>query len=66
MIKVTKESPTGRNEKFLDTKTGIEMTRAQFAKEIDSGNYQNYKTRIINGLKTPVSKPDGNKKNNLG
>ncbi len=66
MIKVTKESPTGRNEKFLDTVKNKEMTRGQFVKEIDNGNYKNFIVKNINGKKTPVSKPDGNSKNNLG
>lgn len=66
MIKVTKESPTGRNEKFLDTAKGKEMSRAQFVKEIEGGNYKKYIIKKINGIKTPVAKPDGNKKNNLG
>lgn len=66
MIKVTKQSPSGRNEKFLDTTKGKEMTRTQFVKEIENGNYQKYDVRNINDIKTPVSKPDGNKKNNLG
>jgi len=66
MIKVIKESPTGRNEKFLDTTKNKEMTRTQFVKEIEGGNYKKYVVKKINGIKTPVSKPDGNKKNNLG
>ena len=42
------------------------MTRNQFVREIKKGNYEEYYVRKINGLDTPVSKPDGNEKNNLG
>ncbi|SER07224.1 hypothetical protein SAMN05421690_100766 [Nitrosomonas sp. Nm51] len=42
------------------------MTRTKFVKEIEHGNYQNYHVRNINGVKTPVSNPDGRDKNNLG
>lgn len=66
-VEVIKESKTGRNERFRDTKTGKEMTRRQFVKAIDSGLYgKNYYHRKINGIDTPVSKPDGNARNNLG
>lgn len=66
-VKVISESDSGRNLKFKDgSKT---MTRAQFVKEINkSGSkYSNdYYTRKINGVETPVSKPDGKEGNNLG
>ena len=65
-IIVTSESPTGRNTCFLDTYTGSEMSRSQFIKQIKSGNYNDYYVRNINGVATPVSKPDGCKANNLG
>lgn len=65
-ITVTSESESGRNQTFHDNKTGKDMTRNQFVSQINSGNYDNYYVREINGLKTPVSKPDGNEKNNLG
>lgn len=66
-VEVIKESNTGRNERFRDTRTGQEMTRNQFVKAIDRGTYGNdYYHRKINGVETPVSKPDGNPKNNLG
>lgn len=63
---VTSESSTGRNTNFQDTVTGKTMTRSQFVKQINSGNYKDYYVRNINGLATPVSKPDGNTSNNLG
>lgn len=66
-VTVIKESDTGRNERFRDTRTGKEVTRNQFIKAIDKGVYGNdYYHREINGVETPVSKPDGNSRNNLG
>ncbi|WP_100637253.1 DUF3892 domain-containing protein [Marinomonas sp. ef1] len=62
---VTQENKTGRNTKFKDTKTNKEMTRAEFVKEIKQGNYDDYYVREQNGVKTPVSKPDGDTSNNL-
>lgn len=64
-IKVTQESDSGRNQRFRDTRTGQEMTRAQFVKEIESGQYDKYHVRKINGVKTPVSNPDETTNNNL-
>lgn len=65
-VTVTSESDTGRNKKFQDTKTGVEMSRAKFVKEIEAGNYENYHVRKINGVKTPASDPNGNTGDNLG
>lgn len=66
-VEVIRESNTGRNERFRDTRTGNEMTRNQFIKAIDRGDYGNdYYHRKINGIDTPVSKPDGDPRNNLG
>ena len=65
-VKVIKENDSGRNERFNDCTNGNEMTRNQFVKEIKKGNYEEYYVRKINGLDTPVSKPDGKENNNLG
>lgn len=65
-IKVTKESDTGRNLEFHDNFTGKDMTRSQFVKEINNGNYDSYTVKKINNLDTPVSKPDNSRNNNLG
>lgn len=65
-VKVIKENGSGRNERFKDCTNGNEMTRNQFVKEIKKGNYEEYYVRKINGLDTPVSKPDGKENNNLG
>ncbi len=64
-VTVTRENNSGRNTKFHDNYSGSDMTRPQFVKEIKAGNYENYHTRKINGLETPVSNPDATKNNNL-
>ena len=64
-IKVTQESDSGRNQRFRDTRTGEDMTRAQFVKQIENGQYPNYHIRKINKIKTPVSNPDKTTNNNL-
>ncbi|CZG73853.1 TPA: DUF3892 domain-containing protein [Legionella pneumophila] len=64
---VTQENTSGRNERFQDTSTGETMTRAQFVKKIEGGQYNGvYHVRTINGVKTPVSNPDKDSNNNLG
>jgi len=65
-VSVLEENETGRNKKFIDNKTGHEMTRAQFANKIDAGEYSDYHVKKVNGLRTPVSNPNGNKDDNLG
>jgi hypothetical protein len=64
-VSVTKESKTGRNQSFRDNYTNQDMSRAQFVKQIEAGDYQNYHVRKINGVKTPVSDPDCKTNNNL-
>lgn len=62
-VKVTKQSETGRNTKFLDgNKT---MSRPDFVKAINKGEYSGYTVKNINGIPTPVSKPDKSSGNNL-
>ncbi len=63
---VTKENKTGRNEEYAHRTTGMRLTRAQMVNEIENNNIANAHIRVINGVKTPVTNPDGNKKNNLG
>jgi hypothetical protein len=65
-VSVTHESPSGRNTRFHDNFTGADMSRSQFVRQINSGHYENYHVRNINGVPTPVSNPDGSSKNNLG
>ena len=64
-VSVTSESDSGRNERFHDNYTGADMTRAQFVRQIQGGAYENYHVREINGVKTPVSNPDGKEGSNL-
>jgi hypothetical protein len=42
------------------------MTRAQFVNRINEGVYPKYHVRMVNGVPTPVSNPDGSENNNLG
>ena len=63
---VTKESSTGRNLAFLDTKTNQPLTRAAFVKGINDGAYPDYHTRLIHGVITPVSNPNSSSGDNLG
>ena len=67
-VRKIKESDTGRNIEFIDISTETKMTRAEFVSAIekDKNDYANdYYVRKQNGIKTPVSKPDGKKRNNL-
>lgn len=64
-VKVTQENETRRNERFHDSYIGVDMTRHQFVREIEKGNYEKYHVRDVNGIPTPVSNPDGTKNNNL-
>lgn len=64
-IKVTSESPSGRNQNFKDTIVGEDMTRSEFISKIKAGIYPDFYVRRQNGVMTPVSKPDGDTSNNL-
>jgi len=64
-VRTTQETGTGRNVMFVDTKNNATMTRAQFVREIKTGNYPDYHVRTINDVKTPVSNPDKKTSNNL-
>lgn len=64
---VVAETPTGRNSHFNDTRSGETISRAEAVRRIESGQYPDYHVREVNGVKTPVSNPDGKGgKNNLG
>ena len=56
-ITVTQEDDSGRNQRFHDNFTTDDMTRSQFVREIERGNYPNYHVRELNGVETPVSNP---------
>lgn len=64
-ITVTRESDSGRNERFRDSQTGKEMSRGEFVREIEKGKYPDYHVREINGVPTPASNPDKSEQNNL-
>ena len=64
-VRTIRETNTGRNVKFIDTKTKETMTCPQFVKKIESGKYPSYHIRDINDIKTPVSNPDKKTYNNL-
>lgn len=64
-VVVTSENDSGRNLKFHDKKSGADMTRSEFVKQIENGNFPDYHIRVINDVKTPVSNPDGKEGNNL-
>ena len=65
-VVVTSESDSGRNQQFHDNRSGKNMNRVEFVRQIEQGKFPDYYVREINGLKTPVSKPDGREGNNLG
>ena len=65
-VSVTREADSGRNLRFTDNRTGAEMTRAEFVRQIEAGHYPDYHVRRVNGLKTPASNPDTSPDNNLG
>ena len=65
-VKVISESESGRNQRFHDNFSGVDMSRAEFVRRIESGSYPNYHVRRINGVKTPASDPDSKTGNNLG
>lgn len=62
---VTSEDDSGRNQKFHDNKSGVGMSRVEFVRRIEQGNFSDYHIRKINGVKTPVSNPDRSEGNNL-
>lgn len=65
-ISVTDETETGRNQQFRDNLNGRTMTRSEFVRQIQNGNYENYHVRVVNGVPTPASNPDRSENNNLG
>lgn len=65
-LTVIKETDSGRNKTFKDTRTGRVIPRAQLVKEIGQGKHPGYHVREVNGTLTPVSNPDGKEGNNLG
>jgi len=64
-VEVIRESDSGRNLEFLDTRTHKEMSRAEFVRRIERGEYPGYHVRKVHRIKTPVSNPDETTDNNL-
>ena len=68
LVKTIMENESGRNIMFQNTGNNEKMTRKQFVeriKDIKSVYHKDYVVKVINGIETPVSKPDGNINNNL-
>lgn len=65
-ITVTQETESGRNTNFRDNSTGKNMTRLQFVRKIEKGDYADYHIRRINDVETPASNPNKSEKDNLG
>lgn len=65
-VSVISEDPNGRNQRYRDNYTNREMSRAEFVRRIERGDYPNHHVREVNGVKTPVSNPDASTLNNLG
>ncbi|RAP26798.1 hypothetical protein DID74_01500 [Candidatus Marinamargulisbacteria bacterium SCGC AG-333-B06] len=63
---VLEENETGRNELFCDLSNGDIFNREGFVAAIGNGKYPGYTVASIDGLATPMSKPDGVTSNNLG
>lgn len=63
---VLEQSKTGRNTKFMDTKTKEVFTPTGIKREKKNGAYVKYVDYIFNGQITIKSKPNGNKNDNLG
>ena len=64
-VSTIRKSSKGRNLKFRDNSTSKTMSRSEFVRAIKDGKYPGYHIRDINGVKTPVSNPDGKEENNL-
>ena len=64
-IVVLSEDSTGRNELFFDLVKEKVFSCEEFVALIKKGEYPGYTVKAINGVLTPVSKPDNRKSNNL-
>lgn len=51
------------HDRFLDTKTGVEMSREEFIARIHRGEYPGYFAIAKNGGIIPSSSPDGDRNN---
>tara|TARA_Y100000590_G_C15269184_1_gene844330 strand:- start:127 stop:357 length:231 start_codon:yes stop_codon:yes gene_type:complete len=64
-IVVLTEDEKGRNQLFFDLFMQKSLTREEFVTKIKENEYPGYFIKIINGIETPVSKPDDHNTNNL-
>ena len=68
VVKTIAETNTGRNTLFQNTGNNEIMTRQEFVNRIKNPSsvyHKDYYVRNINGIETPVSKPDRSTNNNL-
>lgn len=68
LLKVTEESGTGLNTRFVNQESGRSMSLEHVITQIDNGNpnYRNYeKVTNPNGTTYVRSKPDGSISNNI-
>lgn len=68
LLKVTEESGTGLNTRFVNQESGRSMSLEHVITQIDNGNpnYGNYeKVTNSNGTTYVRSKPDGRTSNNI-
>lgn len=69
ILKVTKESDSGRNLEFQNIGNNEKLTADELIKRLETGNSaynDGYYIKHQDGQKYIVSKPDGKEKNNLG
>lgn len=64
-LKVTKESATGENLRFKDTKTNRSMSKSEAIKAVKNGTYSGYNVKKRNGKEYIASNPDNSRTNNL-
>ena len=67
-VKAIEQNSTGRNITFQNTGNHEIMSRAEFVgriKKPTSTYHKDYVVKIINGVETPVSRPDKSTNNNL-
>lgn len=68
VVKAIHQTPTGKNDLFINTGNHQKMTLKQFISKIESGNSvysDKYYIKHDSSGKTPVSKPNGTIKDNL-
>ena len=67
-VKGIEQTSTGRNITFQNTGNHEIMSRSEFVSRIKNTSsvyHKDYVVKVINGIETPVSKPDRLTNNNL-